>query len=241
MTDNIDFGMEEFAKMSVTIWDAQLAVMQKINYVQKRTGKLPYAVTAEADVLNLCREPMLEEGIVMIPETIVWMKDKEGGSDNGIVAVFQWKFLHVPSRTFQHVQVFGRGLDKQDKDVGKAMTYAKKYALMQFFMLITGEDPDLTPPPAPKPAKAKVPARPWTPVQLKAMLQMQLANIKPLKGKALDSAKAVVETELGEDFVTYMFDAKKPTTKMVSVLDAWLTGTPEMVSQELTAFQSLNQ
>ena len=37
---------------------------------------------------------------------------------------------------------YGDGIDSQDKSVGKAMTYADKYALMKGYKIITGEDPD---------------------------------------------------------------------------------------------------
>ncbi len=38
----------------------------------------------------------------------------------------------------------GTGVDPQDKSVGKALTYAHKYALIETFMLEIGDDPDAT-------------------------------------------------------------------------------------------------
>lgn len=38
--------------------------------------------------------------------------------------------------------VYGDGIDTGDKAVGKAMTYADKYALMKAYKLSTGDDPD---------------------------------------------------------------------------------------------------
>lgn len=37
---------------------------------------------------------------------------------------------------------YGDGIDSQDKSVGKAMTYADKYALLKAYKIQTGEDPD---------------------------------------------------------------------------------------------------
>lgn len=37
---------------------------------------------------------------------------------------------------------YGDGIDPQDKSVGKAMTYADKYALLKAYKIITGDDPD---------------------------------------------------------------------------------------------------
>lgn len=40
---------------------------------------------------------------------------------------------------------YGDGIDSQDKSVGKAMTYADKYALLKAYKIVTGEDPDQEP------------------------------------------------------------------------------------------------
>lgn len=45
----------------------------------------------------------------------------------------------------EDVVVVSRGLDRQAKDAGGAMTYAEKYALMEIMNLGRGDDPDLTP------------------------------------------------------------------------------------------------
>ena len=39
----------------------------------------------------------------------------------------------------------GMGIDSGDKAMGKAMTYATKYALLKFFRLLYSDDPDATP------------------------------------------------------------------------------------------------
>ena len=46
---------------------------------------------------------------------------------------------------YEDVVVVSRGLDRQAKDAGGAMTYAEKYALMEIMNLGRGDDPDLTP------------------------------------------------------------------------------------------------
>jgi hypothetical protein len=42
------------------------------------------------------------------------------------------------------IQSIGHGVDPQDKAAGKAMTYASKYALLDTFLIPTGEDSDKT-------------------------------------------------------------------------------------------------
>jgi len=43
---------------------------------------------------------------------------------------------------FIDIESFGKGIDKGDKGFGKAATYARKYALLNAYKIVTGEDPD---------------------------------------------------------------------------------------------------
>lgn len=43
------------------------------------------------------------------------------------------------------IESFGRGVDAGDKGFGKAMTYARKYALLNIYKIATGVDPDQEP------------------------------------------------------------------------------------------------
>jgi hypothetical protein len=61
-----------------------------------------------------------------------------------------FKFLHVPSNTFVEVETYGQGTDTNDKAANAAMTTAKKYALLDVLLLITGDDPDLVESPPPE-------------------------------------------------------------------------------------------
>ncbi len=49
--------------------------------------------------------------------------------------------LEQPSE-FVDIESFGQGLDSGDKGLGKASTYARKYALLNAYKIATGEDPD---------------------------------------------------------------------------------------------------
>ncbi|MDQ9734072.1 ERF family protein, partial [Acinetobacter baumannii] len=54
-----------------------------------------------------------------------------------------YKFVNVenPEESIEIIS-YGDGIDTQDKAVGKAMTYADKYALMKAYKIISGDDPD---------------------------------------------------------------------------------------------------
>jgi hypothetical protein len=43
---------------------------------------------------------------------------------------------------FMEIDSFGKGIDSGDKGLGKAATYARKYALLNAYKIATGEDPD---------------------------------------------------------------------------------------------------
>jgi len=45
-------------------------------------------------------------------------------------------------KQFIDVESYGKGVDTGDKGLGKASTYARKYALLNAYKIATGEDPD---------------------------------------------------------------------------------------------------
>lgn len=49
--------------------------------------------------------------------------------------------LDAPSMSIE-IESFGKGVDYGDKGLGKASTYARKYALLNAYKIATGEDPD---------------------------------------------------------------------------------------------------
>lgn len=53
------------------------------------------------------------------------------------------RFINLENTTdFIDVVSFGKGIDSGDKGLGKASTYARKYALLNAYKIATGEDPD---------------------------------------------------------------------------------------------------
>lgn len=54
-----------------------------------------------------------------------------------------YRFVDVDApENFVEVTTYGDGIDSGDKSVGKAMTYADKYALLKAYKIVTGDDPD---------------------------------------------------------------------------------------------------
>jgi|TARA_A100001037_G_scaffold102785_1_gene93542 hypothetical protein len=130
---------------------AQLAVMKDVGYVQKKgkvgTGKYGYTYAGEAELIAQLRPSMIEHGIVMYPVGSEIHSTEGYTTNNGnraslFLGVRDFAFEHVDSGEIRIVKVFSEASDGGDKRAAKAMTLAKKYALREFFLIETGDDPD---------------------------------------------------------------------------------------------------
>lgn len=126
--------------------EAQLAVMARLAYVQKEhSAQLGFSINREQAVVAAVRPLMVEFGIVMFPIECKFHDVTEYVRGDGKRAEFMhgtrtFRFMHVPSGDFADVQVFTGAFDFSDKVMLKANTVAKKYGLLEFFCLETGND-----------------------------------------------------------------------------------------------------
>lgn len=142
------------------IGEALLAVMNDIDFVQsERSQGLSYAMKSEPAVLEAIRPILLKHGIVVYPVGALtattirddvkrWdTKSKDWNDTHGFLTeiVVSFCFLHAPSITSITVPSYGAGWDYQDKAGAGGLTNAKKYALLNALLIITGEDPDRRP------------------------------------------------------------------------------------------------
>jgi hypothetical protein len=123
-------------------------IMQEVGYVQKsKKGTaaegLPYSFVSHDSVVRAIRPCLVRWGIVMLPRVV--SHSQMSGTSNTTSVDMEFTLVNVdrPEETVV-VPAFGYGVDKQDKGPGKAMSYAKKYALLQTFVLETGDDPELS-------------------------------------------------------------------------------------------------
>lgn len=130
-------------------------VMQDVAYLTKDdkvdTGKgKGYKAISEEKVTSTVRQAMIKHGIVMYPTNQVSSITNEtihseyGDKINRLThvdVIYHMVNVDDPS-DFIEVASAGSGVDTQDKGIGKAMTYAYKYALLRAFAIPTGEDPD---------------------------------------------------------------------------------------------------
>ena len=144
------------AKEAKTVYEKILAVMSAVNYLNKdgfvETGKgKGYKALTDEKVLAAVRPALVAAGLVILPvkmeqqRTDEQVKAYDGSTKtNRITDVsVTYRIINVSNPDdFVEVVSSGTGVDTQDKGIGKAMTYAEKYAILNSFLIPSGEDTD---------------------------------------------------------------------------------------------------
>jgi hypothetical protein len=122
-------------------------VRRRIGYVQKRghNERFNYSYVTAADIAGSVGDILAELGVVVIPklEEISYESAASRGEAIRMArVVMAYTFADVDSGEEVIAKVAGQGLDSGDKAPYKAMTGALKYALLQSFLLATGDDPE---------------------------------------------------------------------------------------------------
>ncbi|MFA6204536.1 MAG: ERF family protein [Gallionella sp.] len=138
--------------MSLNLLKRINAVRKAISYIKKdrdvSTGGGSYKAVTHDAVTALVREHMVENGIVSWPNLIDSAMHQpfqiEGEKVNK-----QWRYEATYDFTFANVEdatdslvirIQAHAMDNADKAPGKALSYAKKYAMLKLFEIETGED-----------------------------------------------------------------------------------------------------
>lgn len=128
-----------------------LGIMSELNYIEKgdKTVNGQYRFVSHDQVSARIHPLLVKNRVTVIPtceEVTV-----EGNKTTVKVYV---TFVNAddPSDKFTSTW-YGQGIDPGDKGIGKAVSYAFKYAMLKTFILETGDDPDNTANPCYEPAK----------------------------------------------------------------------------------------
>lgn len=123
---------------TLNIYQKINAVMQEVKYVQKENKKVngQYTFVSHDAVTGILHDPLAKYGIVMIPNTDKIVQD---GNRTSVEMTISFINSDQPEDRFS-IRQFGYGIDTQDKGIGKAISYAVKYALLKVFCLETGDD-----------------------------------------------------------------------------------------------------
>jgi hypothetical protein len=123
-------------------------VRRRIGYIQKRgfNERNNYSYVTAADLAGAVGDILAELGVVIVPrlESISYEPNQPGRPEVARAAqvVMAYTFTDIDSGDEITTKVAGQGLDAGDKAPYKAMTGALKYALLQSFLLATGDDPE---------------------------------------------------------------------------------------------------
>jgi len=120
-------------------------VRRRLGYVQKRghNERNNYTYVMAADLAGAVGDILAELGVVMIPQLQSISTETPRSSIERIARiVMNYRFVDTKSGEELTVRVAGEGADPGDKAPYKAMTGALKYALLQSFLLATGDDPE---------------------------------------------------------------------------------------------------
>ena len=147
MSENASFNLYQKIQM----------VSDEIKNIEKKlevkvSSSSSYKAVADADVLQKVKDAEMKFGLVSIPvrQELVRSEQVVKQSRDGYPSVTFADIVKMTVRIinidnpseFIEVESFGRGLDSGDKGFGKASTYARKYALLNAYKIVTGDDPD---------------------------------------------------------------------------------------------------
>lgn len=122
-------------------------IRKAVEYIQKdkavSTGTGSYKAVTHDAVTGILRKHLIEHGIVCIPNLVkseTHPKD-EGAKQFRYDATYSFDFVNAEAPTEKlTIIIEAHAMDNADKAPGKAISYAKKYAVLKLFEIETGED-----------------------------------------------------------------------------------------------------
>lgn len=141
---------------TMNIYQKMLAIETELATVAKsleiKAGANSYKAVDEGDILRAVKPLENKYGVFSYPKsrTVVESGTIESVDYKGntkkqlferIEVVYRFVNIDKPEEYIETTS-YGDGIDSGDKSVGKAMTYADKYALMKSYKIATGDDPD---------------------------------------------------------------------------------------------------
>jgi hypothetical protein len=131
----------------MNIYEKINEIRKKIDYIQKdksvSTGGGSYKAVTHDQVTALVRQHFIDVGVVSYPVLVASAMHPplEGAKQSRYEATYDFVFVNTekPDDTFT-IRIESHAMDNGDKAPGKALSYAKKYAILKLLEIETGED-----------------------------------------------------------------------------------------------------
>lgn len=127
-------------------------VRKSIEYIQKdksvSTGGGSYKAVTHDQVTAMVREHMVKHGIICYPNLVSSLMNPkevnaamEQAKQNRYEATYDFTFVNIDEPA-EHltIRIEAHAMDNADKAPGKALSYAKKYAVLKLFEIETGDE-----------------------------------------------------------------------------------------------------
>ena len=135
---------------SIKLHTAILAVMSKVQYLNKSQSVQNFKAVSSEKVISAVREAMIENLLTIRPLIVDPSRSHEFWDDNGkrknqfvTHTLITFRIEHAETGEYIDFMSDGTGIDALDKAPGKAQTYALKSALLNVFMIPTGHKQDV--------------------------------------------------------------------------------------------------
>ena len=122
-------------------------VRKSIDYIRKdkdvSTGGGSYKAVTHDQVTAMVRDHMVKHGIVSYPILVDGksIPKDEGAKQFRYEATYDFVFANIDDASDKIcLRIQSHAMDNADKAPGKALSYAKKYAILKLFEIETGED-----------------------------------------------------------------------------------------------------
>jgi hypothetical protein len=132
---------------TLNIYQRVNAVRQKIDYIKKDkdvdTGRGSYKAVTHDMVTAMVRQHMIDAGIVCYPSLVdsAAMPKEPEAKQFRYEATYDFHFVSIDNPEDRiSIRIQAHAMDNADKAPGKALSYAKKYAVLKLFEIETGED-----------------------------------------------------------------------------------------------------
>jgi hypothetical protein len=131
----------------MNIYEKVVEIRKAVDYIQKdksvSTGGGSYKAVTHDAVTAILRKHLNEHGIVCIPMLVTSKANDRVGDAKQFRydATYSFDFVNAEAPTERITIVMeAHAMDNADKAPGKAISYAKKYAVLKLFEIETGED-----------------------------------------------------------------------------------------------------